>query len=70
MTEVQKALQDLNVRWKKIGPYNIKCRWVPNNADGMVSNSMRDNSHFGDDSSMGAAVKPPNVVKFETQVKI
>ncbi|XP_009134629.1 SNF1-related protein kinase catalytic subunit alpha KIN10 isoform X1 [Brassica rapa] len=68
MTEVQKALQELNVCWKKIGPYNIKCRWVPNNADGMLSNSMRDNSHFGDDSSMGAAVKPPNVVKFETQL--
>ncbi|CAN7081437.1 unnamed protein product [Brassica oleracea var. botrytis] len=66
--QVPKALQDLNVRWKKIGPYNIKCRWVPNNAGGMLSNSMRGNSYFGDDSSMGAAAKPPNVVKFEIQL--
>ncbi|KAF2610178.1 hypothetical protein F2Q70_00009504 [Brassica cretica] len=71
MTEVLKALQDLNVRWKKIGPYNIKCRWVPNNAGGMLSNSMHDNSYLGHDSSMienDAVVKSPNVVKFETQL--
>ena len=67
MTEVLKALQDLNVCWKKIGPYNMKCRWVPNSAD----NSMQDNNYFGDDSSIienDAAVKSPNVVKFELQV--
>ena len=67
MTEVLKALQDLNVCWKKIGPYNMKCRWVLNNAD----NSMQDNNYFGDDSSIienDAAVKSPNVVKFELQV--
>ncbi|GFY82963.1 SNF1 kinase homolog 10 [Actinidia rufa] len=29
MTEVLKALQELNVCWKKIGHYNMKCRWVP-----------------------------------------
>ncbi|KAL0691665.1 hypothetical protein Bca4012_091344 [Brassica carinata] len=70
MTEVLKALQDLSVCWKKIGPYNMKCRWVPNNADGMLSNSMHDNNYFGDDSSIvenDAAVKSPNVVKFEIQ---
>lgn len=52
----------------------MKCRWVPNNADGiMLSNSMHDNSYFGDDSSIienDAAVKSPNVIKFEIQVKI
>ena len=56
-----------------MGPYNIKCRWVPNNAGGMLSNSMHDNSYLGHDSSMienDAVVKSPNVVKFETQVKI
>ena len=49
----------------------MKCRWVPNNADGMLSNSMHDNNYFGDDSSIvenDAAVKSPNVVKFEIQV--
>jgi len=72
MTEVLKALQDLNVCWKKIGHYNMKCRWVPNSsADGMLSNSMHDNNYFGDESSIienEAAVKSPNVVKFEIQV--
>ncbi|KAF8049773.1 hypothetical protein N665_2118s0003 [Sinapis alba] len=72
MTEVLKALQDLNVCWKKIGPYNMKCRWVPSNADGMLSNSMHDNNYFGDDSSIvendAATVKSPNVVKFEIQL--
>ncbi|XP_018488830.1 SNF1-related protein kinase catalytic subunit alpha KIN10 [Raphanus sativus] len=71
MTEVLKALQDLSVCWKKIGPYNMKCRWVPNNGDGMLSNSMQDNNYFGDDSSIienDSAVRSPNVVKFELQL--
>ncbi|KAJ0249833.1 SNF1-related protein kinase catalytic subunit alpha KIN10 [Hirschfeldia incana] len=72
MTEVLKALQDLNVCWKKIGHYNIKCRWVPNNAVRMLSNSMHGNSDLGHDSSKtedDAAVKSPNVVvKFEIQL--
>lgn len=29
MTEVLKALQELAVCWKKIGQYNMKCRWLP-----------------------------------------
>ncbi|KAI5064254.1 hypothetical protein GOP47_0020924 [Adiantum capillus-veneris] len=29
MTEVLKALQELAVCWKKIGHYNMKCRWFP-----------------------------------------
>ena len=33
MNEVLKALQELNVCWKKIGHYNMKCRWVPGFAD-------------------------------------
>uniref|UniRef100_A0A6N2NED9 non-specific serine/threonine protein kinase n=1 Tax=Salix viminalis TaxID=40686 RepID=A0A6N2NED9_SALVM len=32
MTEVLKALQELNVGWKKIGQYNMKCRWIPGTA--------------------------------------
>ncbi|KAH0939866.1 hypothetical protein HID58_007327 [Brassica napus] len=35
MNEVLKALQELNVCWKKIGHYNMKCRWVPCFADGL-----------------------------------
>ncbi|KAG2283802.1 hypothetical protein Bca52824_055022 [Brassica carinata] len=33
MNELLKALQELNVCWKKIGHYNMKCRWVPGFAD-------------------------------------
>lgn len=29
MTGVLKLLQRLNVRWKKIGDYNMKCLWLP-----------------------------------------
>lgn len=49
----------------------MKCRWVPNSTDGMLSNSMHDSNYFGDESSIienDAAVKSPNVVKFEIQV--
>lgn len=74
MTEVLKALQELNVCWKKIGQYNMKCRWVPSIAghhEGMGINSMRGNQFFGDDSSIienDGVTKLANVVKFEVQV--
>lgn len=73
MTEVLKALQELNVCWKKIGHYNMKCRWVagiPGNHGGMVNNSGHNNHYFGDDSSIieNEAVSSSNVVKFEVQV--
>ncbi|XP_016194304.1 SNF1-related protein kinase catalytic subunit alpha KIN10 [Arachis ipaensis] len=68
MTEVLKALQELHVCWKKIGYYNMKCRWVagiPGNHEGMVNNH-----YFGDDSSIieNDAVSNTNVVKFEVQL--
>jgi 5'-AMP-activated protein kinase catalytic alpha subunit len=56
MTEVLRALQELNVGWKKIGHYNMKCRWVqPQN------NPMRDTP--GNDAGT-----KPNLVKFEVQL--
>lgn len=74
MTEVLKALQELNVCWKKIGHYNMKCRWVagiPGHHEGMVNNNTAHSNHyFGDDSSIieNDAVPSSNVVKFEVQV--
>ncbi|GFP91758.1 snf1-related protein kinase catalytic subunit alpha kin10 [Phtheirospermum japonicum] len=74
MTEVLKALQELNVYWKKIGPYNMKCRWAPGNSglhEGMLNNSMNDNNYFGGDSAIienDGNVRPQNVIKFEVQV--
>jgi len=61
MTEVLKALQELNVCWKKIGPYNMKCRW----AVGIPGH------HGGNDSIIENEVVPKTtVVKFELQVVI
>lgn len=68
MTEVLKALQELNVCWKKIGHYNMKCRWIPGipgHHEGMINNH-----YFGEESTIieNDVVKSPNVVKFEVQV--
>lgn len=70
MTEVLKALQELNVGWKKIGHYNMKCMWNPGlgGQDGMVNDG---NNYFGEESAIieSDVTKPRNVVKFEVQVK-
>ncbi|KAM5581327.1 SNF1-related protein kinase catalytic subunit alpha KIN10 [Rosa sericea] len=74
MTEVLKALQELRVCWKKIGHYNMKCRWVPGTPghhEGMVDNPVNNNHYFGDESSIienDGVMKTPNVVKFEVQL--
>lgn len=73
MTDVLKALQELNVSWKKIGHYNMKCRWVagiPGHHEGMGNNNVHSNHYFGDDSNIieTDAVSASNVVKFEVQV--
>lgn len=74
MAEVLKALQELNVGWKKIGHYNMKCRWIPGisgHHEGMVNNPLHSNHYFGDESAIienDGVVKSPNVVKFEVQV--
>ncbi|WVZ13381.1 hypothetical protein V8G54_010947, partial [Vigna mungo] len=73
MTEVLKALQELNVCWKKIGHYNMKCRWVasiPSHHEGMINNSVHSNHYFVNDSSIieDEAVSKSNVVKFEVQL--
>ncbi|XP_048433926.1 SNF1-related protein kinase catalytic subunit alpha KIN10-like isoform X2 [Pyrus x bretschneideri] len=74
MTEVLKALQELQVCWKKIGHYNMKCRWVPGTPghnEGMIDNSVHINNYFGDESSIienDGVMKMSNVVKFEVQL--
>lgn len=70
MNEVLKALQELNVCWKKIGHYNMKCRWVPGFADG-ENTMVNDQLHFRDESSIiedDCAMTSPTVIKFELQV--
>ncbi|GKU97263.1 hypothetical protein SLEP1_g10432 [Rubroshorea leprosula] len=73
MTEVLKALQELNVCWKKIGHYNMKCRCIPGipgHLEGMVNNAVHSSHYFGDESSIienGGIIQSPNIVKFELQ---
>ncbi|KAI3886892.1 hypothetical protein MKX03_019103 [Papaver bracteatum] len=70
MTEVLKALQQLNVGWKKIGHYNMKCRWSPGHHGGMVDNLIHVDHYFGDESSIVESddISLQNVVKFEVQL--
>ncbi|PPR93120.1 hypothetical protein GOBAR_AA27551 [Gossypium barbadense] len=67
MIEVLKALQAINVRWKNIGHYNMKCRWLPSFIPGL-----NNNHYFGDDESAvienSGVTKSPNVVKFQLQL--
>ncbi|MBA0848214.1 hypothetical protein Goshw_029794 [Gossypium schwendimanii] len=75
MTEVLKAFQELNVYWKKIGHYNMKCRWlasIPGLNEGLVNNPVHNNNHyFGDELTIienDGVSRAPNVVKFEVQL--
>jgi 5'-AMP-activated protein kinase catalytic alpha subunit len=76
MTEVLKALQELNVCWKKIGQYNMKCRWIPGTPghhEGMVNHPAHYNHFFGDEPTIienDGIINSPNVVKFEVQVML
>nr|XP_043640021.1 SNF1-related protein kinase catalytic subunit alpha KIN10-like [Erigeron canadensis] len=69
MTRVLEVLRDLNVNWKKIGLYNIKCRWVYSipQSEPITSHQLYEN-HY-----MNSAIVPNNilsqsVVKFEIQL--
>jgi 5'-AMP-activated protein kinase catalytic alpha subunit len=53
MREVLGALQDLNVSWKKIGHYNMKCRLLRGSANAVIPNDIHSS---------------PGVVKFEIQL--
>ncbi|CAH9139280.1 unnamed protein product [Cuscuta epithymum] len=74
MVEVLKALHVLNVCWKKIGQYNMKCRWTPNLPGyyhGALNVSLQSNNYFEDQSAIienQGASRSANVVKFEVQL--
>jgi len=64
MTEVLKALQELNVYWKKIGHYNMKCRWSPG-----FPGQIHNNHNFSAESiETDGQSEKINLVKFEIQV--
>ncbi|KAI3825640.1 hypothetical protein L1987_07164 [Smallanthus sonchifolius] len=65
MTQVLEVLRNLNVCWKKIGPYNIKCIWGSCSPYGepITAHFLYKNHH------MNSAITPYyNVVKFEIQL--
>ncbi|KAI3714134.1 hypothetical protein L1987_72724 [Smallanthus sonchifolius] len=61
MIRVFKVLRDLNVCWKKIGQFNIKCRWVSSipNAEPITAHNYAITPND---------IQSENVVKFEIQV--
>ncbi|RRT39501.1 hypothetical protein B296_00057220 [Ensete ventricosum] len=55
MTEVLKALRELNVCWKKIGHYNMKCRYfsgISDHAESMFNDSLHANHSVSDESAI------------------
>ncbi|PKA66206.1 SNF1-related protein kinase catalytic subunit alpha KIN10 [Apostasia shenzhenica] len=72
MMEVLKALQELNVSWKKIGHYNMKCRWLPGFSGDLLHSSLYANNRYGNESDIvGADDVTGNsscIVKFEVQL--
>lgn len=73
MTEVLKALQEINVCWKKIGHYNMKCRWSPRFPQGHSESMLHANHSFGKELTIVEADDDvdgnlSNAVKFEIQV--
>ncbi|KAI8543303.1 hypothetical protein RHMOL_Rhmol08G0206100 [Rhododendron molle] len=70
MTQVLLALQAMNVCWKKIGHYNIKCRWfhVFHNPEGMNNHHSPDSDYITDESAIiHDDFRAQSVVKFEMQ---
>ncbi|OMO58483.1 hypothetical protein COLO4_34599 [Corchorus olitorius] len=65
MAEVLKALQELNVCWKKIGHYNMKARWLPGQHQGMANNINGSESTI---ITNDGVIESKNVVKFEMQL--
>ncbi|KAH6799093.1 SNF1 kinase-like protein 10 [Perilla frutescens var. frutescens] len=72
MTQILGALQGLNVRWKKIGHYNMKCLFTRgiHNLDSLpTSNHINANHYINGITPSSASVPQPNsVVKFEIQL--
>lgn len=69
MAEVLKALQELAVCWKKIGHYNMKCRWLPPVPHTSKEHSlpMHESCYASDGMDHGTRDER-DAVKFEIQV--
>lgn len=84
MTEVLKVLQELDIAWKKLGNYNVKCRWAStpsslsrthsesNIADSPMNTGSEPFTMTGNHLPGGDqpdGVEEESVVKFEVQVR-
>lgn len=72
MNQVLGTLLELNVRWKKIGHYNMKCLWCHDlHLHSMASNHMNDDDHFiSNATAISTHLQPLPTVKFEMQVQL
>ncbi|KAH0762758.1 hypothetical protein KY290_018831 [Solanum tuberosum] len=70
MNQVLGTLLELNVRWKKIGHYNMKCLWCHDlHLHNMANNHMNDDEHFiSNATAMSTHLQPQPTVKFEMQL--
>ncbi|KAG6401775.1 hypothetical protein SASPL_138640 [Salvia splendens] len=72
MTQILGALQVLNVRWKKVGHYNMKClftRSIHNLDSSSTSNYMNGNHYANGTTSISTnGSQPSSAVKFEIQL--
>nr|GEV77902.1 SNF1-related protein kinase catalytic subunit alpha KIN10-like [Tanacetum cinerariifolium] len=66
--DVLAVLRSLNVRWKKIGPYNIKCMWKPKVKSYNMPREDTDCRHVPIQSSNKEVSSPCDAVKFEIQL--
>lgn len=67
MLDALSVLRRLNVSWKRIGSYNMKCRWLP--PERKVSLDMNHIPFEATISDTGVELKSQNAVKFEMQVR-
>ncbi|XP_027123585.1 SNF1-related protein kinase catalytic subunit alpha KIN10-like [Coffea eugenioides] len=69
MTQVLGALQELKVRWKKIGHYNMKCLW--NHAfwdnESLATNHINDHVYHANEANANT-LQPQAILKFEMQL--
>ncbi|CAK9148032.1 unnamed protein product [Ilex paraguariensis] len=71
MIQLLRVLQKLKVCWKKIGHYNMKCRWPHGfyQPEPMASNHVHDDHYIGHETATVANdFQPQSIVKFEMQL--
>ncbi|KAJ8536282.1 hypothetical protein K7X08_034683 [Anisodus acutangulus] len=69
MNQVLGTLLELNVRWKKIGHYNMKCLWCHDlGLHSMASNHMNDDHFISNATAISKHLQSQPAVKFEMQL--